>query len=254
MSQADIVRNASARKAVSCCDCGLYGLCQIAGLNELDQGRIDRLVHRRKRVSNGEVLVMPRSPFKYLYAVKSGMFKSVSQQSDGTEQVVDFHLPGELIGLEALHGQQYLHSVVALDNSSVCEMDMQSMERLDDRYSQFQQRLIQALSHKVFLDQSQALLVGAQNADQRVALFLINIANRFNLHGMPHDQFRLSMLRRDIASYLGLALETVGRVFKRFEHKGFIKTQGRYTQLLQLDALSSLAGMAEDTTPSAITG
>ena len=252
MSQPEFVKRVIAKKAVSCCDCGLYGLCQIAGLNELDQGRIDQLVHRRKRVANGEQLVAAGSSLQFIYAVKSGMFKSVNHFDDGTEQVVDFHLPGELIGLEALHQGRFLHNVVALDNSSVCEMDIHAMERLSDQQYRYQQKLIQALSHKVNLDQYQALLVGAQNADQRVALFLMNIAGRFDQHGMPYQHFRLSMLRRDIANYLGLALETVGRVFKRFETQGLIKTQGRYTQLLELEALARLAGLHHSLSPSAV--
>lgn len=231
------------RKHVSCCDCGLYGLCQIAGLNELNPNKIDALVHRRKRVGHGELLVLADTPFEYLYAVKSGMFKSVKYFDDGDEQVVDFHLPGELIGLDALHDGKYMHNVVSLDSGSVCEMDLQAVERLDGKKVLYQQRLIQALSQKVKLDQYQALMVGAQNADQRVALFLLNIAGRFDQHGLPYEQFRLSMLRRDIANYLGLALETVGRVIKRLEGKGYIKTRGRFTRLIDMGSLQKLAGM-----------
>ena len=98
------------------------------------------------------------------------------------------------------------------------------------------------MSYKIQMNRNQALLVGAQNADQRVALFLINIASRFSAHGMPYEQFRLAMLRRDIANFLGLALETVGRVFKRFEDKQYLQTHGRYTQLVDIPALQGLAG------------
>jgi CRP/FNR family transcriptional regulator len=71
----------------------------------------------------------------------------------------------------------------------------------------------------------------------------MNIAGRFDQHGLPYEHFRLSMLRRDIANYLGLALETVGRVFKRMESKGYIRTQGRYTRLVDMVALQKLAGL-----------
>ena len=80
----------------------------------------------------------------------------------------------------------------------------------------------------------------------------MNIAGRFDQHGMPYEHFRLSMLRRDIANYLGLALETVGRVLKRFENRGLIQTQGRYTRLVELEALSSLAGLAGESSSSAL--
>ncbi len=231
------------KKEVGCCECGLYGLCQVAGLDDPDPSGIDSLVHRRKKISQGELLVRAGTDFHYLYAVKSGMFKTVKYFEDGSEQVVDFHLPGELIGLEALYDGSNPHSVVALDHGSVCEMNVRAMEKLGDRQLPYQQKLIQALSQKVKLDQYQALLVGAQNADQRVALFLMNLAGRFDQHGLPYKQFRLAMLRRDIANYLGLAMETVGRVFKRMEGKGYIRTRGRHTQLVDMRALGRLAGL-----------
>ncbi len=246
MSVLENAGNLPRNSEVNCCDCGLYGLCKIAGLNDLDSSAIDRLVHRRKKVAYGEVLVRAGDAYSSLYAVKSGMFKTVNFTVDGEEQVVDFHLPGELIGLEAMSEGKYPYNIVALENSSVCDMDIPAVEKLSDNNRQVQQRIIEALSHKVRLDQIQALLVGAQNADQRVALFLMNIANRFDERGLPYEEFRLSMLRRDIANYLGLALETVGRVFKRFEQKGYLETRGRFTHLTDIQSLQALAGINPD--------
>ena len=238
-------------KEVACIGCGMYGLCQVAGLDEVDSAKLDSLVERRKKILRGDVLVHAgETSGSRLFAVKSGMFKSVAYFEDDREQVIDFHLPGELIGLEALGQCCYAHTVIALENSSVCDMDMKAMQALPQQYAAFQQNLIQAMGRKIRLSQFQSLQLGTQNADQRLAMFLLNIAVRFQDHGMSSECFRLSMLRRDIANYLGLALETVGRVFKRFEQQGLLKTRGRYTQLIDIRALHHIAGDMDKTAVS----
>ena len=104
---------------VGCCDCGLYGLCCTAGLNDADFTAINQRVHRAKKVMSGEVLVYADDSAKQLFAVKSGMFKAINVTAEGDEQVVDFHLPGELMGLEAISEGRYSYTIMALENSRV---------------------------------------------------------------------------------------------------------------------------------------
>lgn len=231
-------------REVSCNYCGLYGMCKLSGLEEKDQARIESFVHRRKKVANGENLIQAGDKVHHLYAVKSGMFKSTRYFDDGREQVVDFHLPGEMIGLESLGEKAFVNTVTALENSSVCAYSLDMLETAAGKQDMDYQRcLMVSMVEKIQQIQEQSLLMGAQNAEQRVSLFILNIARRFGQHGMPSDLFRLSMLRRDIANYLGLAFETVGRIFKKLEQQGFIETRGRLTQLRNIPELAQVAGI-----------
>lgn len=239
-------RTASCRRntihtEVKCNNCGMHSLCQLAGLDDADKNIIDKVINRKQEISTGKVLFEAGEEFKGIYAVKSGMFKTITYFNDGKEQIIDFYLPGELIGLDAINEKAYLYKVIAMQDSSVCEMDFDAMGKLDEKFVSFQASLIQALSRKVRLDQYQSLLTSAQNADQRLAVFLLGISMRFKAHGLPDNEFRLSILRKDIANYLGLALETVSRIFKKFETKGLISTRGKRVQLLDVDALNKLA-------------
>ncbi len=231
-------------REVGCNFCGLYGICKLSGLEEPDHSRLDTFVQRRKKVANGENLIQAGEQLQYLYAVKAGMFKSTRYFDDGREQVVDFHLPGEMIGLESLGGIAHLNTVTALENSSVCAYSLHMLEKpKDEQQFEYQRCLLVSMTEKMQQMQEQSLLMGAQNAEQRISLFIMNIARRFGQHGMPSDFFRLSMLRRDIANYLGLAFETVGRVFKKLEQQGFIETRGRLTQIRNIPELALLAGL-----------
>ncbi|MCW9012237.1 MAG: cyclic nucleotide-binding domain-containing protein [Gammaproteobacteria bacterium] len=230
-------------KEVDCDNCGLYRLCQIAGL-DADESALDSVVERRKKIANADYLYRAGDRFSGVFAVKSGIFKSISYFDDGREQIIDFHLPGELIGLEAIDEGIYLQSVIALENSSVCDMDFAEMEKLEHKFIAFQGSVIHALSRKVRLDQYQSLLIGAQSAEQRLAIFLISIFSRLRAHDMQAHSFRMPM-RKDIANYLGLALETVGRVLKRFEESKLIESKGRHLKICNYSEIQQRAGLIQ---------
>ncbi len=231
----------SVNKEVECNNCGMYNLCQLAGLDDINTDVLDSVVNRKKQIPNGSILFDAGEKFRGVFAVKSGMFKTVTYFDDDREQIIDFYLPGELIGLDAVNSDTYSYKVVAMEKSSICEMDLEAIKNLDDKFVDFQAGLIHALGRKVRMDQYQAILISAQSAEQRLAVFLIGLSSRFQAHGLPAEEFRLSILRKDIANYLGLALETISRMFKAFEQQGLIETCGRRVQLTQYDELKKLA-------------
>ena len=86
------------------------------------------------------------------------------------------------------------------------------------------------------------LLLSKKNAEERVATFLVNLSARFRARGYSPYQFRLAMSRNEVGNYLGLAVETVSRVFTRFQQNGLLKAEGKEIQLLNLMDLCALAG------------
>lgn len=228
---------------VKCDHCGLHRLCQLAGLDE-DDSAFDQRVERRQKVGKGRYLFHAGDPFQGVFAVKSGIFKSICCFSDEREQVTSFHLPGELIGLEAIGEGVYSQSVIAIDDSNVCEMNFAEMEKMDNRLVDFQYSVIQALSQKIQLDQYQSLIIGAQNVEQQLAVFLISIYDRLKTNNMPVDSFRIP-LRKEIANYLGLAVETVVRVLKQFEEKQLIEINVKQVSISNYDELLSKAGLQQ---------
>lgn len=239
---ATVLRSPRRNPEVECDNCGLHGLCRIAGL-DTEESLLEKVVSRRKPVARDTAITWPGKPFDSIYAVKSGAFKMVSPTGDGEERVLGFYFPGELIGLESLDSAQYVHSVVALDNSSVCELDFENLKAIDSRIDQVQHELIHAMSRRLLHDLWIGSLLGTQNAEQRVAAFLLSVSARFSERGLPALRFRLPMSREDTANYLGLAVETVSRMFKQFRVQEIVVARGRQTEILNLERLEALAGI-----------
>jgi len=86
------------------------------------------------------------------------------------------------------------------------------------------------------------LLLGSMRAEERLASFLLNLSERYRSRGYSSTEFVLRMTREEIGSYLGLKLETVSRLFSRFQEEGLLKVSGRNVKLTDIPALRRLVG------------
>ena len=227
---------------VACDDCGLFGICLVAGLEEPDLDLLERVIERRHAVARGDCLFRPDQPFDAVYAVKSGSFKTYIGVGAEDAQVVGFHFPGELLGLDAVKRGRYSATAEALEAGSVCQLRFGDLEQLGERFPQFQEQLIGAMSEQLLHSQRLAVLSGKQTAEERLAAFLCNLSERLAGRGLPGAEFRLAMSRQDIANYLGLAVETVSRTFKRFQARGWLSVSGKHLRLRGLHELEALSG------------
>jgi CRP/FNR family transcriptional regulator len=101
---------------------------------------------------------------------------------------------------------------------------------------------MRVMSREIRDDQQMMLLLSKKTADERIATFLVNLSARFRARGFSANQFRLSMSRNEIGNYLGLAVETVSRVFTRFQQNELIAAEGKEIQILDPIQLCALAG------------
>ena len=234
----------SKKSTVECDACGLYGMCKVAGLETNNTEILDGISSLNQKTPQDHLLIRAGTPFNAIYAVKTGSFKTFVVNPQGGEQIIDFHFAGELIGLEGLVDGTYPYSVKAMEAGAICRMDVSDLSPLGERIIPFQHQLIVALSKKTLQDLWIPQMMGSQSAEQRLAVFLISLSARFSSHDLPNIDFRLSMSRTEIANYLGLAVETVSRMFQRFHGQGLIGVRGRQVHLADMEGLRQLAGLA----------
>lgn len=224
---------------VSCMQCKVRELCLPSGLSEEEIREVDRAIERRRLLKPGEPLFRIDQPFGRLYMVHAGSIKSFVVDAEGKERVIGFHLPGELLGLDAIAGKSHVCMAQALETSGVCEIPLDRLEGLARRMPALQHHLLHLMSHEI-RQEEQTILLGASSADQRLATLLLSLSYRQHQRRLSARAIRLSMSRRDIGNYLGLALETVSRVFTRLQRRGLIAVTGREVSISNLDALQML--------------
>ena len=225
---------------VVCEDCSLYRLCLPLGLHNNDLARLDKIIKRSNSFKRGQPLFSTDTSFKSLYVVRSGSFKTTISASNGREQVTGFYFPGEFIGLDAIHEQEYKSNAKALESSTVCELPYDNLQELGKEMPQLQLQLLSRLSKELSGDKSLMLLLGKKSADEKLATYLLSLSKRFKERGFSATEFQLSMSRSDIGNHLGLAVETVSRLFSRFQEQGLIVINGKAISLQDRDKIEEL--------------
>ena len=221
----------------ACMSCSLQELCLPRGLYGQDLERLDALVERRGPHHEGDHLFRIGDRFASIYAVRAGSYKSYTVDSEGREHVLGFHLPGELLGLDAIYPGHHVCNAMALDTATVCVLPYDQLSTLANQISGLFSQIMRLMSKDIA---DTATLAGDFTAEERLAAFLASLSERFRQRGYSPNEFNLAMSRRDIANYLRLATETVSRVFARFEKDGLIAVDRRALRLLDLPRLQSL--------------
>jgi len=134
-------------------------------------------------------------------------------------------------------------NVVALDTSAVCGLTFDSITGLARHMPELQNELFRIMSLRISELESSA---GDLSADQRIALFLLSLSDRFSRRGYSESEFILAMSRRDIASYLRLATETVSRVLARFQKAGVLRVDRKQVRIRDIEELRKLGGNNSD--------
>ena len=226
---------------VSCQECSLSALCIPKSLSVDEMDQVDAEIKRAKPLQkNGSIFDMGDT-FKSLYAVRSGAFKSYSIDESGEEHVVGFFLPGELIGLDAIHMGTHPTSAKALETSTLCEIPYDQMETLSGKIHNLQSHMYRVLSSEIREDQELQMLLGKKTADEKIGSFLLNLSRRYQQRHLSGTLFRLPMARTDIGNYLGLAVETVSRVLTRMQQQDILKVEGKDVEILDTHQLCHVA-------------
>ena len=226
------------REQVACSRCKLGDLCLPRGLSAQDVERFEQIVHRSRPIQPGEHLFRSGGTFRSVVSVRTGCFKSYVIDHKGQEQVLSFHLPGEIVGLDAIHSHLHTANVVALETSAVCNLAFESLAKMASHMPELQSELFRIMSRRIGELQINS---GDLSADERIAIFLMSLSERFASRGQSSHEFMLAMTRRDVASYLRMATETVSRVLARFQTAGLLQVDRKRVTILELEKLRELS-------------
>ncbi|HUT40786.1 MAG TPA: fumarate/nitrate reduction transcriptional regulator Fnr [Gammaproteobacteria bacterium] len=225
---------------ITCQDCSLSDLCLPHGMDNDELVKLESIVVHHQPVQPGQHLFRSGDTSHSLFAVRSGALKSYCITEDGEEQVLGFTLPGELTGMDGLGGGSYASAAVALETSSICEMPFNKLEGLCNELPGLHRQLMGVMGRVITEDQRMLMLLGKRTAEERLASFLISLSIRYHQRGLSATEFNLPMSRQDIGNYLGLAIETVSRLFAHFQEKEMVRVNRRRVVITDLGRIKSM--------------
>ena len=165
-----------------------------------------------------------------LYRVEYGAVRIYRLLSDGRRQISAFHLAGEVFGFEVDRTHHFFAE-------TTCATGIQTLRPAAERNDLAAELLPIALESLVRA-QEHLLVLGHQNAVERVAAFLLEMSQRQG----GERQIDLPMSRQDVADYLGLTIETVSRILSRLKRKGVIRLPSlRRVEIVKWQSLREIA-------------
>ncbi len=226
----------------TCAQCSLVQLCLPASIGGEDLARLERVVLSKRPMKRGDHLFNAGQPMQALFVARDGAFKTYTQDENGDLQIIGFHLPGELIGLDGLASERHRCSAEALAAAHVCEVPFTQLQHIASQVPGLQRQLMRIVGRGMVQDHQHLEMMGRKQALERLAIFLHSLSERFAKLGENPHRFTLPMSREDIANYLGLVLETVSRLFGKLQQQGIIELDRRRVDIVDPQALADLVG------------
>jgi len=174
----------------------------------------------------------------HAYKVVSGMVRLCKHTQDGRRQIADFLLPGNFFGI--MDRYEYGFSAEAVTDVVLIAYPRNQIDHLSATKPGVVSRIFAVLTDQFLSMQRHLVVLGCQNAKERVASFLLLLADRSC--AVPGERLDLPMGRQDIASHLGLTIETVCRALRELKReKAVIIPNLNQIILKDIDALRALA-------------
>jgi CRP/FNR family transcriptional regulator len=226
---------------IACQECNLNSLCLPLSLSTDETGALDNIVERTRPLGKNQRIYATGEQFRSIYAVRTGAVMVYSITDDGDEHVVGFYYPGEIFGLNAIGSGNHINSAKALETSALCELPFTNLESLAKDMPSLQGRIYRLLSDEIAGDQQLQMLLSKKNVEERLGTFILNLSDRYRQRKLSPSSFSLPMSRRDIGNYLGIAVETISRIFSKLQRENILVVDKKEVRILDQHRLCGIA-------------
>lgn len=229
-------------KFIDCENCAMQPVCVPVKAGKTEISLMESYLSKRNVISSAEALFSESEPLTAIYAVCSGSFKLTEITDEGKEKIIGFRFPGELIGEDAIHTQQYNYNAISVGNASVCKVQLEELFACGKLIPDIQLNLIKLLSKQnAMLREEFTSVVAKHTAESLLAAFVLNMIKRNEEYQETSTKFHLPVGRDVIANHLGFRRETLSRIFSKFQQNGWISIHAKNIEILDLPALQAVA-------------
>ena len=209
---------------LACATCPVKDRAACSALDPDERGELAEL-GRHRSLEPGEVLFAEGESNDACATLISGALKIRSLDEEGTERVLSLIHPAGFAG--ELFAPLARFDVISLTNSEVCLFSRRQYEEAMERFPALGLALLRRSSEELFGARALMAMVGRRTARERVAAFLLAMAEAASdspCH--PAPRFDLPLSRAELAGLLGMTIETVSRQFSALEKQGAIRRNG----------------------------
>lgn len=231
------ISSASEQDKGLCHNCPVTNRCPL----QPHVARISAAPLRRRQLKKGEYLFHAGSAMRAIYMVCTGSVMTRLITSQGGVMVPAFFVPGKVVGIEAVGEGRFSCDAVALESSMVCEAPYAWLSGLAETNPALQHDLLRLLSEEIENLEARLIRLGCYGAEERIASWLLDFEAMHRNYTGHTDELPLPMTRQDIGDHVGVALETVSRVFTDLRRRQIIEVRDHGVRVLDRTRLHNVA-------------
>jgi len=214
-------------------------------LIDLDAGEIDYLASLMQDLQTcpaRTALVTAGEDFRQTYIIQDGWAAHFKLLPDGRQQVLNFSLPGDIIGLYAMVWDKAEHSVKTITDCVISRVDPAVVLSLFTEFPRLAATLCWSAATQGAILREQVVRIGRRTAYERTAHLIIELLRRLEAVDLADDNhIRFPLTQELLADALGLTAVHVNRTIRKLKNNGLIDYQKGHLTVLQRSRLRQIA-------------
>lgn len=241
--------------SVACADCPLRELKLFAPVSKSELALIASLRGTQLRRPAGHMLIAEGQNNPPLYTLLAGWAFRFKTLANGQRQILNFLLPGDLIGLQQRLAENAVHGVEALSEVWLCPFQRDALWQLHRQAPALGYGLTWLSAQEEALVDDHLLSVGRRSAESRLAALLVWLFKRAAVvlpkpALEPVKAVPFPLTQQHIADALGLSLVHTHRTLRKLARRGWYRIEDGHLQLGDPSALVQLAELWGDGRPT----
>jgi CRP-like cAMP-binding protein len=246
VATAQPVKTFSIKTGVRCGDCALRRQPSFKEKSDTEIAFIEDMKTGHRLVTAGSEIIYAGQTDAELFTLFSGWAFRQKSLPDGRRQILNFMLPGDIVGLQASLLTAAEHSVEALTDVELCVFARRRVWTLFERMPQLAYELSWLGAREGSIVDEALTSVGQRNARERMAALIMGLYRRADHLGLVKDQaFLFPLTRQHLADALGLSLVHTIKTWSYLRRAGYFSFDGNHLKLVNPRLTERLASYFE---------
>lgn len=243
-----IVKLADSKKRTKCKECPLHKLNHLREFASDELEFMDNFKTGELNSDKGSTVLVEGSHSAHLFTILSGWAFRYKTLEDGRRQILNYVMPGDLIGLQGSVAGEMDHSIEALTNVTLCVFERDRLMELFGKFPDLGYDLTWIAAREEQILDEHLLSVGRRNAIERIAYLLSFLYYKVSvLSSDKKEQINLPITQQHVADTLGLSIVHTNKTIKKLVDKKLVKWLDRGCTVENVAGLADIAAWEPDT-------
>ena len=227
-------------KVVKCSDCPIRKLDTFRKFESSELSFVSGFKTGELRADAGASILVEGSHSAHLFTLLSGWAFRYKTLEDGRRQILNFALPGDLLGLQGSVEGEMQHSVEALTPVTLCVFERQRLREIFTRHPELAFDVTWIASREERILDEHLLSVGRRTALERAAYLLAFLHQRAIASGVAPNR-RLPVNQQHVADTLGLSTVHTNKTLRKLANRDMIRWHDSSCEILDGNGLLKVA-------------